>query len=233
MKLLSVIPARGGSKGIPHKNIVELAGKPLIAWTIEAARAISELSILVSTDDEAIAQVAVDYGVATSYRRPAELASDTASSLDAILHGMNWCQAQGQVFDGILLLQPTSPLRTTQHIREAIAQWQQHPEQPLVSVCEPSHPPYLLFQEQGLQQWQRLVDLPQGGRRQDMAQRFAQLNGAIYLQSVQRLQQGHGFFEEGRTQFYFMATQASVDIDTPLDLALARLLLSSNELFSC
>ncbi|MCL5796976.1 MAG: acylneuraminate cytidylyltransferase family protein [Gammaproteobacteria bacterium] len=232
MKLLAVIPARGGSKGIPGKNIIELAGKPLIAWTIEAAKAIPDLSILVSTDDEAIAKVAAEYGVATAYRRPAELSSDTATTLDAILHGLAWCQAQGQLYDAVLLLQPTSPLRTTQHIQEAIAQWQHNPQQPLVSVCEPSHPPYLLFQEQGLQQWQRLVDLPQGGRRQDMTQRFAQLNGAIYLQSVQRLQQGYGFFEEGRTQFYFMPTQASIDIDTSLDLSLARLLLSSNELFS-
>jgi CMP-N,N'-diacetyllegionaminic acid synthase len=223
--LLVVIPARGGSKGIPGKNIIDLAGKPLIAWTIEAVRSLSGVDVLVSTDDEAIAQVAAAYGAATPYRRPAELASDTASTLDAVLHGLHWCEQQGTAYDAVMILQPTSPLRTTQQIQQAIDQWHQQPCQPLVSVCEPTHPPYLLFAELSDASWQRVVDLPAGGRRQDMQQRFAQLNGAIYIQSVERLKLGHGFFEEGNTQFYFMPTSESIDIDTPMDLAFARILV--------
>lgn len=229
MKFLAVIPARGGSKGIPGKNIIDLAGKPLIAWTIEAAQQSDyALDVLVSTDDEAIAQVAAAYGAATPYRRPAALASDTARTLDAVLHGLHWCEQQGKAYEAVMILQPTSPLRTTHHIQQAIEQWLTVASQPLVSVCEPSHPPYLLFAQRSDASWQRLVDLPAGGRRQDMQQRFAQLNGAIYIQSVSRLRQGYGFFEEGNTQFFFMPAHSSIDIDTPLDLALARILLHSD-----
>jgi CMP-N-acetylneuraminic acid synthetase len=125
----------------------------------------------------------------------------------------------------VLLLQPTSPLRTSQHIIEAIAEWKKRTHQPLVSVCEPAHPPYLIFTENSKDDWKRLVDVPHGGRRQDIKHRFAQLNGAIYIQSVERLKLGHGFFEEGNTQFYFMPTSESIDIDTPMDLAFARILI--------
>jgi CMP-N-acetylneuraminic acid synthetase len=127
-----------------------------------------------------------------------------------------------------LLLQPTSPLRTAQHIQEAITQWEQHPEKPLVSVCEPSHPPHLIFQSEGGEFWKRLAPLPQTGRRQDNLHKYVQLNGAIYIQSVQRLQAGYALFEENNTNFYHMSYESSIDIDTPLDLMIAQLLLNNS-----
>lgn len=233
MKFLAFVPARGGSKGIIGKNIVDLCGKPLIAWTIEAAQQSTfDLDVFVSTDDEAIAHVAALYGASNDYRRPPELASDTATTVDAVMDGVDWLASQGKHYDAIIILQPTSPLRSAQHINEAIQQWLTAPSQPLVSVCEPAHPPYLLFVEQTNGSWQRLAPVPISSRRQDAFLRSAQINGAIYIQSVSRFNDTHRFFEDDNTQFYFMPTNASVDIDTPLDLALARLLLSSNELFS-
>lgn len=228
MKFLAVVPARGGSKGIPKKNIVDLGGKPLIAWTIEATLSLENVELLVSTDDETIAQVSARYGAPTIYRRPLELATDTATTLDAIMHAVQWSQQQGKQFQAVILLQPTSPLRTTEHIQQAIALWQQDISMPVVSVYEPQHSPYLLFSEQENGRWQRLSPLPKGGRRQDVKQRFAQLNGAIYIQSIERLQAGKGFFEEENTRFYFMSAETSVDIDTPLDLTLARVLLTEH-----
>jgi CMP-N-acetylneuraminic acid synthetase len=227
VRLLAFIPARGGSKGIIGKNSVDLAGKPLIAWTIEAAQQSNyALDVFVSTDDEAIADVAAHYGAANHYRRPAELASDTATTVDAVADAVDWLASQGKHYDAIVILQPTSPLRSAQHINEAIEQWLTAPSQPLVSVCEPAHPPYLLFAEQANGSWQRLAPVPLSGRRQDVSLRSAQINGAIYIQSVARFNQQRRFFEEDHTQFYFMPIAASVDIDTPVDLALAQTLLT-------
>jgi CMP-N-acetylneuraminic acid synthetase len=227
VKLLAFIPARGGSKGIIGKNIVNLAGKPLIAWTIEVAQQSAfDLDIFISTDDEAIAQVAAQCGVGTDYRRPAHLASDTATTIDAVCDGIDWLAQQGKAYDAIVLLQPTSPLRTLAQLNDAIQLWLISPNMPLASVCEPAHPPYLLFAEQENGDWNRLAPLPASGRRQDIGTRYAQLNGAIFIQSLPRLQQARSFFEENNTQFYFMSISTSVDIDTPLDLALAQHLLS-------
>jgi CMP-N-acetylneuraminic acid synthetase len=226
-RVLAFIPARGGSKGIIGKNIAPLAGKPLIAWTIEAAQQSHyALDVFVSTDDEAIAQVAAQWGAQTAYRRPEHLASDTATTVDAVNDGIAWLQQQGKDYDGIVVLQPTSPLRTSEQLDSAIAQWLANQDQPLVSVCEPAHPPYLLFAEQENSDWQRLAPVPSSGRRQDASQRYVQINGAIFIQSTQSLMQGKTFFEEGNSQFYVMPTAASVDIDTPLDLALAQILLT-------
>jgi CMP-N-acetylneuraminic acid synthetase len=228
MRFLAFIPARGGSKGIIGKNIITLCDKPLIAWTIEAAQQSSyALDVFVSTDDEAIAQVALQWGVGNDYRRPTELASDTATTVDAVADALSWLGLQGKYYDALVVLQPTSPLRSVQHLDEAIALFLQLPQQPLISVCEPAHPPYLLFTEQDNGSWQRLVPVPQSGRRQDAKLRTAQINGAIYIQSVPRFDRLRCFFEEDNTQFYFMPTSASVDIDTPVDLALAQVLLGA------
>lgn len=229
MKFLALIPARGGSKGIRSKNIVTLGDKPLIAWTIEAARQSAyDLDIFVSTDDENIALVAAQYGAANGYRRPERLASDTATTVDVVADALQWVAEQGRCYDAVIVLQPTSPLRTVQHIDEAIALFSRSPHQPLVSVCEPAHPPYLIFHEQTDGNWRRLAPVPDSGRRQDAVQHYAQLNGAIYMVSVAQFAQSKRFFDEGNTQFYFMPQQNSVDIDTMQDLYLAQILLEKS-----
>lgn len=140
--ILGLIPARGGSKGIPRKNIKLLAGKPLIAWTIEAALDSSCFArLIVSTDDAEIASVARQYGAEVPFLRPAELASDAASSMDVVLHGLDWLAQAAQSLPGlVMLLQPTSPLRTPEDIQAAITLQTEKNAEAVVSVCEAAHP---------------------------------------------------------------------------------------------
>ena len=121
MKILVIIPARGGSKGIPHKNIKPLNGKPLIYYTIDCARAIcDDADICVSTDDDEIIQVVEDYGLKVPFKRPAELATDTAGTYEVLLHALNYYEQQGRHYDVVMLLQNTSPFRAAEHVKEAI-----------------------------------------------------------------------------------------------------------------
>ncbi len=128
---LYIIPARGGSKGIPHKNIAPLAGRPLIAYTIDAALEAQQQTggyILVSTDDDNIAAAAENCGIKVGYRRPPELATDTAGSRETIIHAMDWADARGIVFDSVVLLQPTSPLRNAADIMATIKAYDNDPQ---------------------------------------------------------------------------------------------------------
>ena len=123
MKVLALIPARGGSKGIVRKNLAELAGRPLIAWTIVPAVACQAegtlTRVVVSTDDPEIAEVSAGHGAEVPFLRPAALADDTAKTVDVVMHALDFFAASGEVFDAVMLLQPTSPLRTQEDIRRA------------------------------------------------------------------------------------------------------------------
>src|SRR5574344_397852 len=121
MNILTIIPARGGSKGIPHKNIKPLNGKPLIYYTIDCARAIcNDEDICVSTDDAEIISVVEQYGLKVPFVRPAELASDTAGTYEVLLHALDFYEKQGRHYDVVLLLQNTSPFRSSLHVKEAL-----------------------------------------------------------------------------------------------------------------
>ena len=141
--ILVVIPARGGSKGLPGKNIKMLCGKPLIAYSIDVARAItSDENICVSTDDQHIIEVVESSGLKVPFVRPAELASDTASTNDVLLHAVKFYEDKGKKFNKILLLQPTSPLRTVEQVKEAITLFRNDIDM-VVSVTK-SHAPAVL-----------------------------------------------------------------------------------------
>ncbi len=225
MSIVAVLPARGGSKGIPRKNIKLLAGKPLIAWTIEAALAARSVDlVLTSTDDEEIAQVARKNGAQVPFLRPLELASDTASSEDVALHALSWLQQneRSQV-EFVLLLQPSSPLRSAEDIEAAIALQRDKRADAVVSVCETSHP-FQWFKNLGpnreLLPWQTGAG---PSRRQD-ARPVYQLNGAIYLVRSSVVLKEKTFFPE-RTFGYLMPPEKSLDIDTPWEFYLAELIL--------
>ncbi|HET9913914.1 MAG TPA: acylneuraminate cytidylyltransferase family protein, partial [Anaerolineales bacterium] len=145
MTIIGLIPARGGSKTIPHKNIKPLVGKPLIAWTIEAAKKCRALSrVIVSTDDAQIAEVAQQWGAEVPFLRPAELAGDATSSLAVVLHLIQWLKKHdGAVPEYILLLQPTSPFRTTEDLDAAIELAETRKVNAVVSVCETDAHPFL------------------------------------------------------------------------------------------
>ncbi|MFA4849319.1 MAG: acylneuraminate cytidylyltransferase family protein [Methanoregula sp.] len=221
-RILGLIPARGGSKGIPNKNIRDLAGKPLIAWTIEAAlnsRVCERL--IVSTDDPEIAAVARDLGAEAPFIRPATLSNDTATSLSVVEHAIDWLNdTAAETFSHVLLLQPTSPLRTADDIQSAV-RIAKKTDTAVVSVCEPHQHPYLCktLREDGT-----LADfIPEAAhcaRRQDFPPAFS-LNGAIYIIAVDCLRKERTFTPE-KTIPYIMPPERSLDIDTHWDLFLAE-----------
>ena len=225
-KVLAIIPARGGSKGLPGKNIKELCGKPLIAWSIEHAKSCSDIDrIVVSTDDREIAEVAKKYGAEAPFMRPAELANDTASTIDVIFHAINWLKKHEDYRqEYILLLQPTSPLRTIEDIEGAVQKLKDKGAQAVVSVCETDHHPWwsnILPEDGNMKDFLKPEILNK--RRQDLPV-FYRLNGAIYLADTDYLYKCNGFLGPN-TFAYKMPKSRSVDIDSDVDFKLAQLLL--------
>lgn len=225
IEYLCLIPAREGSKRLPGKNIKPLCGKPMIGWTIEAAReALPEAEVVVSTDGEAIMQIARDFGAQVPFSRPAQLSDSTASSIDVVLHAIEFFQSQGVQVDNLVLLQPTSPLRDSEDIRAAVQIFEQPEVRAVISVCEAEHSPL----------WQNTLESDDcmdnflrpeviNKRGQDLPT-YYRLNGAIYVASVEDLKTHKSFFLEKGTKAYKMATQSSVDIDHALDFQLAEIL---------
>jgi len=224
--VLAIIPARGGSKGLPGKNIKELRGKPLIAWSIEQAQSCSDIDrIVVSTDDEEVAEIAKKYGAGVPFIRPAELASDTASTIDVIFHAITWLKEyENYRPEYILLLQPTSPLRSSEDINGAIQILKNKDALAVVSVCETDHHPWWSSTLPGNSNMKDFIrpDIL-NKRRQDLPV-FYQLNGAIYLADTDYLHKCNGFFGP-ETFAYKMTKSRTVDIDSDLDFKLAALLL--------
>ena len=212
MSIFALIPARGGSKGIPRKNIKELCGKPLIAWSIEAAQKASSVDqIVVSTDNEEIADIARSYGAEVPFLRPAELAQDDTPGIATVHHALEQFTAVKQ----LLLLQPTSPLRSAEDIDGIVKMFQKHKNQSAVSICEsPKHPNWMLnFGEDGT--LSRFMDAPIATRRQDLPKIYV-ANGALYLANSEWLRHACNFVSP-ETIGYLMPPERSADIDTPLD----------------
>lgn len=224
MHVLAFIPARGGSKGIPRKNLVPLAGKPLIQYTVEAAQKAASVSeIFLSSDDAEIIAFCRSLGLAVPYLRPAELSSDTATMIDAVLHGLAWRREQGMPdTDAVLLLQPTSPLRTAADIDGAVDLLSARGTQSLVSVHEMAEHPFECIK--GLEPGWNFLDHPgqAATRRQDYGQHFFFMNGAIYIVRTAFLETARIFFEEGRSALYVMPRARGVDIDDLEGLRLAE-----------
>lgn len=227
--ILGLIPARGGSKGIPRKNIAPVCGRPLLAWTVDAARASGVLDrVVLSTEDAEIADVGRRSGAEVPFLRPADLSRDHTPGLDPVIHALEILASSGYRPGWIMLLQPTSPLRTAEDIRGAAALRTNPGANSVISVCEASHPPA----------WLRKIG-PDGdlmpyfpgeavpATRQELPKAFA-LNGAIYLVRSSALQKARTFTPE-RTYAFVMAKENSEDVDTPEDLRLADLLLTQRE----
>ncbi|MEE2023028.1 MULTISPECIES: acylneuraminate cytidylyltransferase family protein [Alkalimonas] len=226
MKILAVIPARAGSKRLPGKNVKNLNGKPLITWTIDAALAVRELSsVIVTTDCEVIAEVAKQAGAEIPFLRPQELATDTSSSTDVIRHTLDFYRSQGEEFDFVMLLQPTSPIRDAVDIRGAIELLRSNSADAVVSVCRCEHSPL----------WSNTLpaDNSMSGfirkevsqlRSQDLPD-YYRVNGAIYLTRVSRFYQEKSMFLSSNIFAYVMDNNKSVDIDHELDFLTAEAVL--------
>jgi len=218
MKILALIPARGGSKRIPGKNIKPLGGIPLIGWTIRAAQQSGVCDeIQVSTDDEAIADVARAYGAAVPGLRPMHLASDTAGSVDVALHAPDIYESEHGNLDGLLLLQPTSPFRSAETIRKAIQFFREgDPRRPVVSVSPASCHPAWSFRitDSGMEPflgWDSIFR-----RSQELDEAWT-LNGAIYIISPEQLRMTGRFLTHDTRPFLIDSVREALDIDTPED----------------
>jgi len=223
-RVLGLIPARGGSKSIPHKNLVPLGDRPLIAWTIEAAREsiyIDDLAL--SSDDDLIIEVALRHGCNAPYKRQASLSSDEAATLDVVLDALDRLPG----FEWVVLLQPTSPLRTAADIDGCIAKMVAAKAPAAVSVRQAEDHPYLVFQTNSDGCLRHFAAPPTGAslRRQDLPAAWV-LNGAVYVANVDWLRHQRSFLSTD-TVAYLMPLERSDDIDTPDDLAKVRSIIQS------
>lgn len=221
-KIIAIIPARGGSKGVPRKNIRLLAGKPLIAYTIEAASKSEYINrVVVSTEDKEISEVSKKYG-AEVIDRPKELAQDDSPAIDAIKHVIGALREKDNYHpDIIVLLQSTTPLRIVADINNAIDFFLNNDCESVVSVCE-INPYWSLTIKDGYLEpifgWDYFYK-----RRQNLPNTYA-LNGAIYITLTENLDKYNGFLNK-KTISYIMPHERSIDIDEEFDFKLAELLL--------
>lgn len=224
-KVLAIIPARGGSKGIPGKNIIDLAGKPLIAWTIEAAKKSKYIDrLILSSDDDEIIRIATQWGCDVPFTRPDYLAKDDTPGVEPVLHALSMLP----IFDYIVLLQPTSPLRRTEDIDGCIEQCINRQADCCVSVTEPDKSPFWMYyiNSKGVLEPVVSIDNEVAVRRQDLPVVYA-LNGAVYVARCEWLLTNKSFLTK-ETIGYPMTKQHSIDIDSWKDLQLAKLILADS-----
>jgi CMP-N-acetylneuraminic acid synthetase len=230
LKILGIIPARGGSKGIPSKNIKELDGMPLIAYTIKAALNSNLTHVIVSTDSQTIAEIAISYGANVPFLRPDNLATDTASSMPVAIHGLLEMEKLYECqYDAIMLLQPTTPFRTTEDINNAISLLIEKETDSVISVVDVggTHPARMKYLKEGL-----LIDPPfcekkENQNRQELEPMFIR-NGAIYLSKRNILLKGT--YKGDSCAALIMPNNRSVNIDTIFDFEYAEWLKSSKKI---
>lgn len=226
MNPLVIIPARGGSKGVPHKNIKLLNNKPLIQYTIEAARNVFEDKfICVSTDDIQIKEVVENIGLNVPFLRPYELATDTAGTYEVIMHAVDFYIKKGYIPDTVILLQATSPFRTGIHIKEALNTYNNNICEMLVSVKETKSNPYFVLREENSEGWLVGMNDDSFTRRQDCPKVY-EINGAIYIINYDSLK-NNPINKIKKVKKYLMNIQDSIDIDTNFDWQFAEFLIKN------
>lgn len=228
MRLLALVPARGGSKRIPNKNIRPLGGKPLIAWTIDVARDTPEVAdVLVSTDSPVIAQAAQLAGALVPWLRPAELSTDTATSMAVCMHALDWYEKEKGPVDGLLLLQPTSPFRRVESVRRGVALFSAHPQQSVVSFSPAESHPMWCYRIHGERVQPFMDDTDKPTRSQDLPPAYV-INGAFYAASPDYLRQRHSFLGPDTVPLVMDDARETIDIDTEWDWTLAETMLKAN-----
>ncbi|PLR67929.1 acylneuraminate cytidylyltransferase family protein [Bacillus sp. UMB0893] len=225
---IGVIPARGGSKGIPHKNIREVNGKPLIQYSIEEANKSNYLDrIIVSTDDLEIERVAKKVGADVPFLRPKEYATDTAKTIDALIFTVNELAIRGFQYDYLVLLQPTQPLRKGWHIDEAIKEIVDRDRNSLVSVSEVQDHPILMRTINDHGELENILKISSTIRRQDFPT-YYKVNGAIYINKLNENFTLNTSLNDNSLS-YIMDKRYDIDIDEPIDLDIFKLLLAEGE----
>jgi CMP-N,N'-diacetyllegionaminic acid synthase len=222
--VLAIIPARGGSKGVPRKNIREVGGRPLIAWSIEEAKKSKYIDRLVlSSEDAEIIRVAKEWGCDVPFVRPAELARDDTPGIDPVLHAMDMLDR----YDLVVLLQPTSPLRSVADIDGCIEQCVTNDAPACVSLTEAEQSPFWMFRIGGEGRMQRLLENKEAyARRQDLPPVFV-LNGAVYVAQCDWLRLSKTFMTD-EALGYVMPGERSLDIDTEFDVQMLEMRLRAD-----
>ncbi|AVQ26770.1 acylneuraminate cytidylyltransferase family protein [Fusobacterium ulcerans] len=223
-KILVIIPARSGSKGLKDKNIKMMNGKPLIAYTIEAAQNSKIFEdIIISTDSEKYAEIAKKYGGSVPYLRDKKLANDNAKSSDVILDILNRVEKK---YDSFIMLQPTSPLRTEKNIIEAYKMYLEKKASSVVSVCEMEHSPLwanILNEERRMDSFLKGIDVNKN--RQEL-ETYYRINGALYIANVEYFKKYQDFYYKD-SYAYIMEKENSIDIDDELDFKIAEYLIKN------
>lgn len=223
-KILAIIPARGGSKGIPRKNVKAISGKPMIQYTIEAAKECPYIDkVVVSTEDVEIADISMRAGAIVPFSRPEELATDEAKTIDVVMHAVEFYERKAERFDIIVLLQPTSPLRNAEDITKALEYFMRNEQRSLVTVSEVSESPILMRNFNKENKLEKILEEDSDVRRQDM-KKFYRINGAIYINKASELNANTSFNDN---EMGFVLTQEhGIDVDEPQDLVVAEYYLS-------
>lgn len=228
-KILAIIPARGGSKGVPRKNIKDLNGKPLIAYSIDVAKESKYIDrIVVSTEDEEIAEVSKKFGAEVPYLRPLKLAKDDSPTVDCIINMVTWLKEnENYIPDYVCLLQCTSPLRESKDIDGTIEKAIGENVDGAISVCEAEVNPYWtnIFDDDKLKYF--IEEGKKITRRQDLPKVYS-MNGAVYVMKTDVLLDKKTFETDNITG-YVMSSENSIDIDTNLDFKFAELLMKERE----
>ncbi|WP_442594277.1 acylneuraminate cytidylyltransferase family protein [Neobacillus sp. D3-1R] len=221
-KVLAVIPARGGSKGIPRKNIITIGGKPLIAWTIEAAKNSKYIDrIILSSEDDEIIKVASEWGCEVPFKRPLELALDDTPGIAPVLHAVENIQG----YDYLVLLQPTSPLRITKDIDESIKLCVESNSNSTVSLTESDKSPYWMYTMDENSNLNKILEDDRSAYQRQVLPKTYNLNGAVYVANIQWVLENK-ILVSSKTIGYVMPKERSIDIDTLFDLRLAEFLIN-------
>lgn len=223
-KVLAIIPARGGSKGIPKKNIKAVSGKPMINYTIEAARECDYIDkVIVSTDDEEIAEISMKAGAVVPFLRPDELAVDDAELIDVVMHAIEFYERKAERYDIIVLLQPTSPLRTSEDLQKALEYYMRKGEKSLLSISEVSEHPKMMRKFNDENELQKMLG-EDGDGTESGSKKYYKVNGAIFINSMSELSEKTKF--ENNVMGYVLSKEHGIDIDVPEDVVVAEYYLS-------
>ena len=225
LKILSIIPARGGSKRLPGKNIKKLCGKPLIAWTIEASLKSKYVNkTIVSTDCEKIAEIAKKHGAEVPFLRPKDISQDETEIPEVILHCLDNLEEE---FSHLLLLQPTCPLRTAEDIDGAVELLKDKSSNAIYSVCEVAHSPLWSNTLPEDRSFDKFLNPKIAGIRSQRLPQYYRLNGSIYLVKLTEFLKLNSLFGHKKTHASIMDRNSSADIDEELDFLIAEYLLQS------
>lgn len=225
MKNIAIIPARSGSKGLKDKNIKLLNGKPLMAYTIEAALKSEQFDeVMVSTDSEKYAEIAKAFGAKVPFLRSAETSTDKASSWDTVAEVLGRYAENGQTFDSLCLLQPTSPFRTAEDIKNAYELYNSKADFAIISVCEAEHSPLWCGHLPESGEFLNFINEDAMKQRQ-AGGKFYRLNGAIYIVNCEKFKTDRYFYQSGSFA-YIMPQERSIDIDTNIDFKYAEFLMN-------